>query len=922
MISIGAFQPYLHAILDSLHKEEDLGDRYIPTQAELPLQVQTYEFCPEDQEQSQLNEPQLREQLVVLDGLRKYASEQVLLVGKPGSGKSTALRRLWYEESENCALEIEHGHKRISPIPVLLNLKEFREGAVLELIQKSIQRHRLRLTLDELEDFLYEGQLLLLLDGLNELPNQEAWRKLDIFRSNYPDLPMIFTTRELGAYANLGIVKKLEMMPLSKIQMQEFVQKRLPKAGKTMWQQVQGRVQELAETPLLLQMLCDTFAEKGKIPESRGELFRKEFTRRYENFKPSRRRNITDESGRSTGKLLCYLASKMVQGLPHTDPCKPSTIWLTISKTEAETILATSLAGDTAPNSEHEKNSKEWLEDLLEWDLLQVANEDEHIEFHHQLFQEYYAAEWLFSKLKDLNDEELKYYYLNYLKWTEPLMMAMAFLESREEAENLIKLALNIDLSLGARLAGEVKPQFHTTVVESIGRLEVAEYLKVELLGKMRSNATIPKLLKAFKNEDSKVAGRASGALVNLGSDQSVLDGLREALEDENPEVRRRAVNALGQLGPKQAISDLSPILEEALKDSDSEIRRRAVMALEKLSSEESIPALIEALCDPDSEVCGRAANALGNLGAKEAIPALREIKQDTIHVVRRRVAVALRKLESDQLIPSLVTTPERKNKSVRGNVSDVLEKLRIERAIPFILTKIEPSMRIHAAKSLRKRSTIDVIRTWFKLALKDDDNTVRMNAANALGEINTIDVIRIWSELADLVPTSLGDAAFKVMSGVQFDCKFYNYDIAQSPPPKLLNNQNTQGVTKMTNNFNFDQRGATIGVNVANEGSTIKFIQQAKQNIHFPEQNLADAVQKIEALLTQLAQTCPTTTESQQQTFTQKFLKLIESAPNLVKVLLAGGIEGLKILCPPAGIPIEMARSLYEVVQQRNNQP
>jgi HEAT repeat protein len=920
MISIGDFQPYLQAILDSLRKEGDLGGRYIPTQAELPLQVQICEFSPEDSDQSQFNEPQLPEQLAVLDGLRKYASEQVLLVGKPGSGKSTALRRLWYEETERCVQEIEYGQKTISPIPVLLNLKEFREGSVTELLQKTIQRYRLRLTLDKLEDFLFEGQLLLLLDGLNELPEQSKWLELDTFRRDHPKLHIVFTTRELGAYANLGIVQKLEMMPLSKSQMQEFVQKRLPETGEKMWQQVRGRVRELAETPLLLQMLCDTFAEKGKIPESRGELFRKEFTRRYKNFKQAR--NISDESRRFTFDLLCYLASKMVQGLQHNDPCKPSTTWLTISKTEAETILSIFLAGDSLPNFEHKKNSKEWLEDLLEWDLLQVANEDEYIEFHHQLFQEYYAAEWLSLKLVDLSDEALKYYYLNYWKWTEPLAMVIAFLQSRDQAEHLIKLALDVDLSLEARLAGEVQSQFHTTVVESISRLEVPEYLKVELLGKMRSNATIPKLLKAFKDKDSKIAGRASGALVNLGSDQSVL-GLLEALKDKDSEVRIRAVNALGYLGSKQAISDLSLTLEKALEDSDSEVRGRAVMALEKLSSKKSIPALIEALRDPDSEVRGRAANALGNLGATEAISALQEIRQDTIPVVRMRVAEALRKLESDPLNPSLVTTLERKKrKSVRGDASDVLEKLRIEKAIPFILEDSKFTERVHIAKSLKQKSTIDVIRYWVKLALRDEDYTVRMDAANALSEINTIDVIRIWSELADLVHTSLGDAAFKVMSSVQFDCKFYNYDIAQSLPPKLSNEHpNKQGMTSMTT-YNFDQRGAYIGVNVANEGSIINFVQYANQNIDFSKQDLAEAARKIEALLTQLGQTYPVTTEAQQQTFIQKFLERIESTPDLIKVFLAGGIEGLKILCPPAGIPIEIARSIYEAIQKRYGQP
>ena len=113
---------------------------------------------------------------------------------------------------------------------------------------------------------------------------------------------------------------------------------------------------------------------------------------------------------------------------------------------------------------------------------------------------------------------------------------------------------------------------------------------------------------------------------------------------------------------------------------------------------------------------------------------------------------------------------------------------------------------------------------------------------------------------------------------------------------------------------INFNQSNPTIGVNYAADGSNVKF-QQNVQNV--TEQNRTE----LQTLLIQLAQTYPVNTEPQKQTFIQKFLERIESTPDLVKVLLVGGIEWVKIIDPAVGIPIEMLRRLYQAVEERHNQ-
>lgn len=55
------------------------------------------------------------ERLDVLGGLRKYASDHVLLVRRPGSGKSTALVRLLLEEAERGRSAEEQGSEGFYP---------------------------------------------------------------------------------------------------------------------------------------------------------------------------------------------------------------------------------------------------------------------------------------------------------------------------------------------------------------------------------------------------------------------------------------------------------------------------------------------------------------------------------------------------------------------------------------------------------------------------------------------------------------------------------------------------------------------------------------------------------------------------------------------------------------------------------------
>ena len=713
------------------------------------------------------------ERFNVLEGLRKYAAPDqkpphVLLVGRPGSGKSTALARLMLEEAEMALTpspspKAGRGEPEDRRIPVLVELCYW-QGSIAQLILNAFSRHGLPLTPEQLEPV--SAQALLLFDGVNELPSDVARSQLAAFRHDHPQVPMIFTTRDLSLGGDLGIEQKLEMQPLTEPQMQAFVRAYVPEQAEALLRQLKDRLRELGQTPLLLWMLCEVIQQTPdyQLPSNLAGVFQI-FTTGYEQSSVRKHEvallkgDVRPLSDRRLWKqALKGLALTMIQGKTPVDPL------VVIPRNEALNELSKIFPNEQFP-------VRDILDDLLKYHLLQNRTTDQ-IEFRHQLIQEYYAAEALLEQLPDLSDGELQREYLNYLKWTEPVALMLALVPSEAQALRVVRLALAVDWMLGARLAGEVKREFQAQTVRLVDELDVPDWLKVKLLGETRSDCALASLLQLVEGADPAVRWRTAYALGRIGSTMAISSLLKLA-EDADYFVRRNAAAALGELGNATVIPGFDYFV------------RKSTAQAGKIVSATVIPGFLQLLEDADSAVRGSAAYALGKIGSEMAIPGLLQLMKDAEFTVSGSAAESLGQIGSATVIPHLLELLKDPNSAFGGGASYALGQIGNATVIPHLLKLLEDpdsAVRRGIAYALGQIESATAIPHLLKL-LADSDLEVSDRAVEALNKIAKKHANTLAPHLLTLIPTDSGQAAHRVILAIQANCKYYNYAIFCSPP-------------------------------------------------------------------------------------------------------------------------------------------
>jgi HEAT repeat protein len=698
------------------------------------------------------------ERFSVLEGIRKYAQNHVLLLGRPGSGKSTALARLVFDEARQ---------KRA--IPVLVELRSW-QGSIEALIGNALGRHGLILTEGQLRALWQDDRLLLLFDGLNELPSEEARSQLTIFRQDHPNISMIFTTRDLSIGGDFGIEKRLEMQPLTESQMQAFVRSYIPDLAEQMLRQLSDRLRELGQTPLLLRMLCDLFRTTGEIPENLGLVFRL-FTQGYE-------RNLKGDvpigSDREWWKpVLQQLAWVMMQGV------QPTELRVTIGKSEAVRAIGQFLERKV-PYAED--FARKCLRDLQRHHLIQAGAGNEDLEFRHQLIQEYYAAEALLERLPGLSDAVLQREYLNYLKWTEPVALMLALVESEDEALRVVRSGLEVDLMLGARLAGEVRDSFQEEITRTVVHQKVPESILIKLLSTVKSEYSAKILTSKLNSNAPWISNMAAGALAEFGTEEAIF-ALIQALEKADTfHICNNAAQALGNTSSTMAVKSLIKALTDNRFGSDS-LLESAAAALGHIGDIDAEQALLQTLNNQkDCSVREVIAYSLARIGSKTSISASIKALHENGTFEYGNLFYEVANLGYKFYIDFLSEASRSRDIETQRIAGEALKTIGTTQIDESSVEELYSEILWNRSKCIFRFADRGDFESIFEI-FYDGPHLHEEAAIQVLMEIGTPSLLH---EVHELLMNTGNPYLISVIFSIQSRCKYYNHEIYQSAPETL----------------------------------------------------------------------------------------------------------------------------------------
>lgn len=228
-----------------------------------------------------------QKQIPGMQAVETYSKLRVL--GKPGVGKTTFLQHL--------AIQCNRGRFAAHQVPIFVAMREFAEESRNSKTFSLFNYIRSRLLFSgisdpsTLETLLQAGRVLLLMDGIDELLNQDispVLREIRQFSDQYHRNRFVTSCRTAARKLQLRGFTDVEIAPFTQAQITTFAQKWFVAFSKTTRSGQNQSVQfiqkldlpenwqfrQLVVTPLFLHLACWVFHGQEKFPTKRTEFYK------------------------------------------------------------------------------------------------------------------------------------------------------------------------------------------------------------------------------------------------------------------------------------------------------------------------------------------------------------------------------------------------------------------------------------------------------------------------------------------------------------------------------------------------------------------------------------------------------------------------------------------------------------------------
>jgi predicted NACHT family NTPase len=374
---------------------------------------------------------------------------KLLILGKPGAGKTTFLKHL--------AVDCSNGKFQPVLIPVLIELRRIqpKEWKLLDAISAELEVE----DQEQTQKLLMQGKLLILMDGLDEVLTSNFRRNVQEQVRSLAEKPQhkgnrfILTCRTQIIDVIPQGFTSVEVADFNEEQVEKFVKNWFRVVGRTaadiaqQWQtfsdatKMNPALNELTVTPVLLSLMCLVLQDEGDLPAQMVLLYRKGVRLLLEKWN-DRKEIVGWEVGKEAYRklgleqkeaLLIEIAARKFEN--------PDNFLLFEQKDLAKQI-ANFLNLANAREGEAVLKAIEAQHGLL------VERADELWSFSHLTFQEYFTAHWLNQLQQDAGLAEK----IADQRWRELVKLAIKSQQPADRLLRLIKRAIDCSILKDAKL--------------------------------------------------------------------------------------------------------------------------------------------------------------------------------------------------------------------------------------------------------------------------------------------------------------------------------------------------------------------------------------------------------------------------------------------------------------------------------------